>query len=58
MSSTLCKNFWIIKLCFKFCVFQYGYVKRILQSIQNHTFRAGSENDKNDLIEKDEIRKP
>ena len=37
-------------------VFLYENVARIYQSIQNPTFRVGLENDKNDPIQKDEIK--
>ena len=40
----------------KFRVFFYKNVTGILQSIQNQAFRVGWENDRNDLIQKDEIK--
>ena len=40
----------------KLYVFLYENVARIYQSIQNPAFRVGLEYDKNDPIEKDEIK--
>ena len=39
----------------KFFVFPYKGVVRIKESIQNQAFRVCSENDTNDLIQKDKI---
>ena len=42
---------------FLFCIFLYRNEVIILQPFQNQAFRVGSENDKNDFIQKDEFRK-
>ena len=39
-----------------FRLFVHRNVKRILQSIQNQAIRVGSENDRNDFNQKDEIK--
>ena len=52
--TNLFHNVFVIAL--KVSVFLYQYVNGTLQSIQNQPFRVGSDNDKNDLIQKDEIK--
>ena len=56
MLCTSLQQFRIKMLFARFCVFLYKNVVRIRQSIQNQPFRVGLQNDKNDSIQKDEIR--